>query len=183
MFGFDCDDWQSCMAACRFAQRARLCMSCFPILTPYPGTALFEQFRRQGRLLSTDWDRYNGASVVHQPARMSPAHLRHAQLAAFAEFYSPRSALRRLRIWPLAWRSWIANLLSHRGLKYYYTRKARPMPRFADFLEPAGPAWRYLRHETPAPPAPQPHAQHQVARNPTMDVPIHRRLGHAHATR
>lgn len=179
MFGFDCDDWRSCMAACRFAQRARLCMSCFPILTPYPGTALFDQFRRQGRLLTTDWDRYNGASVVHQPARMSPAQLRHAQLAAFAEFYSPRSALGRLRIWPLPWRSWIANLLCHRGLKYYYTRKARPMPRFSDFLEPSGPAWRYLRRDTPtllAPPS------HQLPRaTPTPEAPIPRRLRHAQA--
>ncbi|MFQ6048317.1 MAG: DUF917 family protein, partial [Phycisphaerae bacterium] len=147
IFGFDHDDWRSCMAACRFAQRMNLCMSCYPILTPYPGTAIFEQFRRQGRLISTDWQRYNGASVVYWPARMSPAELRHAQLAAFAEFYSPRSALRRLRVWPLRWRSWLANLACYRGLSYYYARKARAMPRFADFADRTSRAWRYLRDE------------------------------------
>ena len=147
MFGFDTDDWRSCAATCRFAQRAKLCMSCYPILTPYPGTVIFEQFRRQGRLLSTDWDRYNGSSVVFEPARMTPGELRHAQQAAFDEFYSPRSALVRLGIWPLLWRSWIANLLSHRGLVYYYQKRGRPMPRFSDFTDRSGRAWRYLRDE------------------------------------
>ncbi|MHC4294598.1 MAG: B12-binding domain-containing radical SAM protein, partial [Planctomycetota bacterium] len=35
IFGFDTDDWRDCMNAVRFAQRAKLCMSCYPILTPY----------------------------------------------------------------------------------------------------------------------------------------------------
>ena len=147
ILGFDTDDWRSCMATCRFAQRARLCMSCYPILTPYPGTPLFDQFRRQDRLRTTDWQRYNGASVVFEPVRMTPGELRHAQLAAFTEFYTPRSALNRLGIWPLLWRSWIANLLSHRGLTYYYGKKGRQVPRFRDFLDRDSRAWRYLRDE------------------------------------
>ena len=55
IFGFDTDTWQDCLRACRFAQRMRLAMSCYPILTPYPGTAFFERFERQGRLLTRDW--------------------------------------------------------------------------------------------------------------------------------
>ena len=33
--------------------------------------------------------------------KLSPKQLQHAQMAAFAEFFSPRSALRRLRVRPL----------------------------------------------------------------------------------
>jgi radical SAM superfamily enzyme YgiQ (UPF0313 family) len=135
IFGFDTDDWRDCMRAVRFAQRARLCMSCYPILTPYPGTAIYEQFRRQGRLRSDDWDRYNGATVVYEPARMSARELRHAQMAAFHEFYAPSSALRRLGVWPIKRNSWLANLAIHRGLRYYYARRSRPLPRFRDYLQ------------------------------------------------
>ena len=145
ILGFDTDDWRSCMATCRFAQKARLCMSCYPILTPYPGTPLYDQFRREGRLRTTEWQRYNGASVVFEPARMTTGELRHAQLAAFTEFYTPRSALNRLGVWPLLWRSWLANLLSHRGLTYYYGKKGRQVPQFRDFLDHGSRAWRYLR--------------------------------------
>jgi radical SAM superfamily enzyme YgiQ (UPF0313 family) len=136
IFGFDSDGWRDCRDAVAFARRARLCMSCFPILTPYPGTAVFEQYRAEGRLLHQDWDRYNGASVVYTPARMTAEELRHAQMAAFFEFYSPASALARLGVWPFKRNSWLANLAIHRGLRYYYNRAGRVLPRFADHLEP-----------------------------------------------
>ena len=73
------------MNAVRFAQRTKLAMSCYPILTPYPGTKIFEQYRDEGRLETTDWDRYNGASVVYQPKRMTSQELRYVQMAAFRE--------------------------------------------------------------------------------------------------
>lgn len=136
IFGFDSDDWRDCMNAVRFAQRARLSMSCYPILTPYPGTEIFETYRRDGRLLTEDWDKYNGSTVVFQPERMTINELRHAQMAAFNEFYALPSVVRRLRLLPLKGKSWIANVALHRGLAYYYAKKRRPLPRFVDYLRP-----------------------------------------------
>ena len=136
IFGFDGDDWRDCMNAVRFAQKARLCMSCYPILTPYPGTGIFQQYQAEGRLTSRDWDKYNGATVVFQPSHMTVNELRHAQMAAFHEFFTPASALGRLGLLPVKKNSWMANLAINRGLKYYYSRKARPLPRFADYIQP-----------------------------------------------
>jgi len=135
IFGFDTDDWRDCMNAVRFAQRTKLCMSCYPILTPYPGTEIFGQYQAEGRLLTRDWDKYNGATVVYQPKRMTEQELRHAQMAAFHEFYTPASAFRRLGIWPIKKNSWLANGAIHRGLTYYYSKRGRPLPRFADFID------------------------------------------------
>lgn len=132
IFGFDSDNWTDCMNAVRFAQKAELCMACYPILTPYPGTAVFEKYRAEGRLLTTDWDKYNGSTVVFRPERMTAQELRHAQMAAFHEFYLPASAFRRLGIWPLKKNSWLANLAIHRGITYYYGKQGRPLPRFID---------------------------------------------------
>ena len=134
IFGFDNDDWRSCRAAVRFAQRAGLVMSCYPILTPYPGTAIFDEYRRQGRLLTTDWDKYNGATVVFEPKRMTREQLSRAQMAAFYEFYHFRSAFARLKIWPFKKNSWLANLAIHRGIVYYYHKQGRAIPRFNDFV-------------------------------------------------
>ncbi len=136
IFGFDTDDWRDCMNAVRFAQRARLCMSCYPVLTPYPGTKIYEQYLAEGRLITQDWDKYNGSTVVFQPRKMTANQLRHAQMAAFHEFYQPGSALHRLRILPFKRNSWLANMAIHRGLVHYYSKGGRPLPRFADFLEP-----------------------------------------------
>jgi radical SAM superfamily enzyme YgiQ (UPF0313 family) len=143
IFGFDHDTWRDCRDACRFAQRMDLAMSCYPVLTPYPGTAFFEQFEREGRIRTYDWERYNGASVVFEPRQMTPKQLRHAQMAAFAEFFTPRSALRRLKLWPLKPRAWVANLAIWKGMHYYYRKRGRKVPAFRDFLHPRAPAWNY----------------------------------------
>jgi radical SAM superfamily enzyme YgiQ (UPF0313 family) len=143
IFGFDHDTWQDCMAACRFAQRMNLAMSCYPILTPYPGTAFYTQFEREGRIRTRDWEKYNGASVVYEPKQMDAKQLRHAQMAAFAEFFTPRSAWQRLGVWPLKRRAWVANLACWQGIRYYYRRKGRRVPRWTDFMDPRSKAWDY----------------------------------------
>ncbi len=135
IFGFDHDDWRDLMRTARWAQQMNLAMSCFPILTPYPGTEVYRHFERSGRLITRDWDRYNGASVVYRPAKITPEQLRHAQMAAFAEFFSLRSAVRRLRFWPIKARAWLANLAIQQGIRYYYRKRGRRVPRFADLLE------------------------------------------------
>lgn len=147
IFGFDHDTWQDLMHTCRWAQRMNLCMSCYPILTPYPGTAFFRSFEKEGRLTNRDWDQYNGASVVYSPRQFSPKQLRHAQMAAFAEFYSMRSAWNRIKL-SRKWRAWTANVAINRGIRYYYTRRGRQVPRFRDFLDPDSRAWRYTNHDS-----------------------------------
>jgi len=134
IFGFDNDDWRRCRETVRFAEKAGLVMSCYPILTPYPGTALFEEFQNQGRLLTQDWDKYNGASVVFEPKQMTREELSKAQMAAFCDFYRPRSALSRLKLWPIKKASWLANIAIYWGLFYYYHRyKHKKLPSFRDF--------------------------------------------------
>jgi radical SAM superfamily enzyme YgiQ (UPF0313 family) len=153
IFGFDHDDWRRCRDVVRFAERAGLAMSCYPILTPYPGTEIWADLRRQGRLLTERWQLYNGANVVFEPKNFTQAQLRHAQMAGFAEFYSLPSIFRRTKLWPLKPRSWAANLAIWKGIRYYYAKACRPVPRWRDFLEPEWieemykPVPRELSHE------------------------------------
>jgi radical SAM superfamily enzyme YgiQ (UPF0313 family) len=143
IFGFDHDDWQICRDTCRFAQRSDLSMACFPILTPYPGTEMFQRYESQGRILTRDWTKYNGSTVVFQPERFSIQQLRHAQMSAFHEFYHPRSALKRLKFLPFKKNAWIANLASYFGLWFYFNHKDRVLPRFTDFQNPYAQSWNY----------------------------------------
>jgi radical SAM superfamily enzyme YgiQ (UPF0313 family) len=143
IFGFDHDTWQTCRDTCRFAQQVNLSMACFPILTPYPGTEMFRRYESQGRILTKDWTKYNGSTVVFQPEHFSIQELRHAQLSAFHEFYHPCSAFKRLKLLPFKKYAWIANLASYFGLWFYFNHKNRILPRFADFQNPFADAWNY----------------------------------------
>ena len=66
------------------------------ILTPYPGTKLFDRFRREGRILDMDWSRYNTSHVVYQPKQMSPQELRDGYLWLYKKFYSFSNIFRRM---------------------------------------------------------------------------------------
>ena len=68
-------------------------------LTPLPGTRLFDRLQREGRLLYTDfprdWDRYDMAEVIHQPAGMEPAALVHMMHTCNQRTYSRPVLLRK----------------------------------------------------------------------------------------
>lgn len=59
----------------------------FHILTPYPGTALFEQMDAAGRLLHRDWDRYDTRHCVFRPAGMTVAQLEAGYRRSYERFY------------------------------------------------------------------------------------------------
>jgi radical SAM superfamily enzyme YgiQ (UPF0313 family) len=59
----------------------------FHILTPYPGTPLYQRMREQGRLLHSNWDLYDTRHTVFQPARMSPRQLEEGYWRAYRDFY------------------------------------------------------------------------------------------------
>ncbi len=69
----------------------------FNILTPFPGTRLFEKLESEGRILTRDWTKYNGRDdVVFTPRHMSADELLAGFRRASARFYSARSIARRL---------------------------------------------------------------------------------------
>ena len=57
IFGFDSDDWRDCMDAVRFAQRANLCMSCYPSSDAVSRARLSSSsIKAEGRLLTRGLD-------------------------------------------------------------------------------------------------------------------------------
>ena len=47
-----------------FLMRNKISTTSFNVLTPYPGTKVYEQFKEEGRLLTTDWKYYDHTTVV-----------------------------------------------------------------------------------------------------------------------
>lgn len=66
------------------------------ILTPYPGTALYEKLKNQGRILSDDLELYNTAHVVFEPNRMSKEELYDGYLWIYKQIYSLKNIIRRV---------------------------------------------------------------------------------------
>ena len=96
IFGMDEDDESVFDEILGFAKGARLALAQFGILTPFPGTPLFEQMEEKGRIVEHDWSRYTISNVVTEPLNMSREALQEGFNRAYREFYSYRSILSRL---------------------------------------------------------------------------------------
>ncbi len=96
IFGYDWDTRASFDTVVDFAERTRLDSTLFTILTPYPGTRVFTRMQEEGRILTTDWSKYDMAHVVYQPKNMTPEELQEGYLQANRRFYSWGSMFRRL---------------------------------------------------------------------------------------
>jgi radical SAM superfamily enzyme YgiQ (UPF0313 family) len=68
----------------------------FALLTPFPGTPLHARLEREGRILTRDWQLYDGQHVVFQPRHMTPRQLQEGHVAAWQKVYSYSAIARRL---------------------------------------------------------------------------------------
>ena len=95
VFGFDDDGPEVFDRTVDFAIEQRLECATFHILTPYPGTPLFDRLSAQGRILTRDWQYYDTAHVVFRPARMTSVQLMDGYSRAYRRLYSWPSVLAR----------------------------------------------------------------------------------------
>lgn len=97
VFGFDTDDRDIFDATFDFLLTAGVHSVTFNILTPYPGTAVYDNLKAQGRLFSEDWQHYDHTTVVFQPTNMTPLELAEGHLRVRKAFYTWKSILHRLK--------------------------------------------------------------------------------------
>jgi radical SAM superfamily enzyme YgiQ (UPF0313 family) len=96
IFGLDHDDEGVFERTLRFCERNRIELPSFFILTPLPGTALFQRMDSEGRLLHKNWGQYNGATVVFKPRLMTEETLQRGFHWACKEGYSWGSIFKRV---------------------------------------------------------------------------------------
>ncbi|MFX0116551.1 MAG: B12-binding domain-containing radical SAM protein, partial [Candidatus Hodarchaeota archaeon] len=88
VFGFDDDTKTVFDDTLEFLYRNRITTATFNILTPYPGTRLYHRLKREGRLISEDWSRYNHYTVTFRPRNMTERELAEGYFFLKKEFYS-----------------------------------------------------------------------------------------------
>jgi hypothetical protein len=96
VFGFDNDDESVFERAVEFLINNQVELAYFNVLTPLPGTALYQRYDRAGRIFDRDWSKYDGKHVVFHPSRMTPEQLQEGFYWANHQFYSLPSIWRRL---------------------------------------------------------------------------------------
>jgi radical SAM superfamily enzyme YgiQ (UPF0313 family) len=100
VFGMDSDDETVFDQTVEWAVNQGIETATFHILTPYPGTALYESLAAQERITSHDWDLYDTRHVVYRPAGLSAEVLEAGYWRAYSDFYSWGSIQKSARAHP-----------------------------------------------------------------------------------
>jgi radical SAM superfamily enzyme YgiQ (UPF0313 family) len=66
------------------------------ILTPIPGTPLYDKMRAEGRLLNEEFIRYTGGQIVFQPRRMEPDVLQRKFWELYERLFSWKAIFHRV---------------------------------------------------------------------------------------
>lgn len=129
MFGFDTDDKNIFKRTVEMIKEIDLDDVNLYILTLYPGTAFYEQFKKEGRLLENkDRSNYGWANAVFKPKLMSPEELEQGVQESYEQLYGyfkrrlPGKILERLG-WSIKHPSLLYTLISGHLSKKDITKK------------------------------------------------------------
>ena len=99
IFGFDTDRKDVFKKTLDECNRLGIDGVTVSILTPLPKTPLYEQFKKENRLISTDWTYFNGKTrVAFNPKNMTSQELFDGYMWFRKEFYSMKSIIKRLLV-------------------------------------------------------------------------------------
>jgi radical SAM superfamily enzyme YgiQ (UPF0313 family) len=113
VFGSDSDDIKTIRDTGKFARKMGMESVQLLILTPLPGTQVYDEMVKDDRLLHRNWERYDAQHAVFRPSLMTPAELQLETNTAMAKFYS----------WDAIF-SYIANFKFYEGILNFYGKRA-----------------------------------------------------------
>jgi radical SAM superfamily enzyme YgiQ (UPF0313 family) len=96
VFGYDYDEPHVFDQFLEFSEQNHIEGAFLPILTPFPGTRVYQRLKKEGRILTEDWSQYDMATVVFKPRRMTVDQLQEGFWKVNREFYSIPSMVKRL---------------------------------------------------------------------------------------
>jgi len=95
VLGADSDNKGTIKDTLKFSRKMHIDTIQFMVLTPIPGSKVFDDLKNEGRIFSYDWNLYDGNHVVFKPVRMTPIELQIGILKATKRFYSYWSIVKR----------------------------------------------------------------------------------------
>ena len=87
VFGLDDDDKEVFRRTVDWGVENGITTSTYHILTPYPGTRLYQDMEAQGRILTKNWDLYDTRQVVYKTKKLSATELKEGYDWSYKEFY------------------------------------------------------------------------------------------------
>lgn len=121
VFGLDNDEIDVFQRTVDWGVKNSITTATYHVLTPYPGTKLYDSMQKRSRIITTDWDLYDTRHVVYRPKKLTKDELEKGYSWAYNHFYK--------------WNNILESSVAHTDIKHrfkhlFYTggwKKAEPL--------------------------------------------------------
>lgn len=96
VFGFDDDEPTVFEETLNWLIKNKIETMTAHILTPYPGTKIYQRLRSEGRIIDVEPTHYNTSYAVFSPNKMTQQQLYEGYLKIYEDFYSIKNIIKRL---------------------------------------------------------------------------------------
>lgn len=79
-----------------FAKKIKVDLAQFAILTPYPGTSIYNRLIKEKRIFNFDWTKYDAGNAVYRPLKMTAERLKEEVDRLWRDFYRLDAVLMRV---------------------------------------------------------------------------------------
>jgi len=124
IFGLDFDTVDTFDATLKAIYEWELDEASFSILTPYPGTRLFDRFEKEGLITNYDWSQYEEGKVNYKPKNMTPEELIDGIHRIAMDFYSVKNCFKRsFNVRPRTASMVASALVTNLSIRSFYKRE------------------------------------------------------------
>ena len=95
VLGFDCEDESVFDKTIKFIDEIGIDIPRFSVLTPFPGTPLYDKYKKDGRILTDDLKFFDTEHVIFKPMNMTPERLQQGLHEVWRKAYSLKKIFRR----------------------------------------------------------------------------------------
>jgi bacteriochlorophyll C8 methyltransferase len=100
-----------------FVGKNHVFMPIFQIITPYPGTKMYWEYKEKGLITDEDWEKYNAINLVIHSEHYSPIAFQHKFMTSYYKTYSWGKIANRVRRNPYKMLNLITSLAFKKNLK------------------------------------------------------------------
>ncbi len=101
----------------QFVSKNNIFMPIFQIITPYPGTSMYWEYKNKGWITDENWEKYNAMNLVIRSDKYDPIKFQHKFMTSYYKAYSWKNIANRVRANPYKLLNLVTSLAFRKNLR------------------------------------------------------------------
>ncbi len=117
LFNPELDSFEDMDNLVKFVGKNGVFMPIFQIITPYPGTSMYWEYKNNGWITNENWEKYNAMNLVIRSAKYDPIEFQHKFMKSYYKVYSWKNIANRVRKNPYKLLNLVTSLAFRKNLR------------------------------------------------------------------